>query len=122
MAKVTWVFAVLLVALGLAGFFGTGSVHYTALIPAWIGLALGACAILAMSPDVNRRKLFMHINATIGLVAFLGTAAEIVRNMVFSNPLDTTAAIAKLALLWLLFFYLVFCVVSFATARRSGKV
>ena len=103
MAKVTLVFAVLLVALGLAGFFGTGSVHYTALIPAWIGL-------------------FMHINATIGLVAFLGTAAEIVRNMVFSNPLDTTAAIAKLALLWLLFFYLVFCVVSFATARRSGKV
>jgi len=60
MAKVTLVFAVLLVALGLAGFFGTGSVHYTALIPAWIGLALGACAILAMSPDVNRRKLFAH--------------------------------------------------------------
>ena len=41
MAKVTLVFAVLLIALGLVGFFGTGSTHSTALIPAWFGLALG---------------------------------------------------------------------------------
>src|ERR1035441_2185612 len=33
MAKVTLVFAVLLIALGLAGFLGTGSTHYTALDP-----------------------------------------------------------------------------------------
>ena len=41
MAKVTLVFAVLLIALGLAGFLGTGHAHHTALIPAWFGLALG---------------------------------------------------------------------------------
>ena len=34
MAKVTLVFAALLIALGLVGFLGTGSTHYTALIPA----------------------------------------------------------------------------------------
>ena len=44
MAKVTLVFALLLVALGLAGYLGTGSAHPTALIPAWFGLALGEAA------------------------------------------------------------------------------
>ncbi len=41
MAKVTLIFAVLLVLLGLAGYVGTGSQHPTALIPTWFGLALG---------------------------------------------------------------------------------
>jgi hypothetical protein len=122
MAKVTLVFAVLLVALGLWGFIGTGSVHYTALIPAWIGLALGIFGLLAMSPDANRRKHFMHINATIGLLGFMGTVAEILRSIAFSKALDMTATVAKLALAWLLFFYLAFCVISFSMARRSGKV
>jgi hypothetical protein len=122
MAKVTLVFAVLLIALGLVGFLGTGHIHYTALIPAWIGLALGVFGWLAMSPDQSRRKLFMHINATIGLLAFLGAVVEIVRNIVSSNPLDMTAMMAKLALVWLLFFYIALCILSFSTARRSGKV
>ena len=37
MAKVTLVFAALLVALGLVGYLGTGSQHPTALIPTWFG-------------------------------------------------------------------------------------
>ena len=41
MAKVTLIFAVLLIALGLGSYFGTGSLHPTALIPTWFGLALG---------------------------------------------------------------------------------
>ena len=60
MAKVTIVFGVLLMALGLIGFFGTGSIHYTALIPTWFGLALGAGGFLAISPSESRRKLLMH--------------------------------------------------------------
>jgi len=45
MARVTLLFAVLLIALGLVGFLGTGSLHPTALIPTWFGLlsALAAC-------------------------------------------------------------------------------
>ena len=41
MAKVTLVFAVVFIALGLVGFISTGSQHYTALIPAVLGLLLG---------------------------------------------------------------------------------
>jgi hypothetical protein len=122
MAKLTLVFAVLLIALGLIGFFGTGHTHYTALIPAWIGLVLGIGGLLAISPDERRRKLFMHINVTIGLVGFLGTFVEILRSCYSSQPLDMTAMMAKLALVWLLLTYLFLCVRSFIFARRTGKV
>ena len=122
MAKVTLVFAVLLVALGLVGFLGTGSEHYTALIPAWIGLALGIGGVLAISPSERRRKLFMHINVTIGLVGYLGSVSEILRGLLSSKEVNATALAAKTALGWLLLIYVVLCVRSFIAARRLGKV
>ena len=70
MAKTTIVFGILLIALGLVGYFGTGSVHPTALIPTWFGLALGIGGFLAISPSESRRKIFMHINVTVGLRRF----------------------------------------------------
>ncbi len=76
MAKVTLVFAVLLAVLGVGFYLGTGSKAPTALIPTWFGLALGVFGILAISPDESRRKLFMHINVTIGLLGFLGAAGR----------------------------------------------
>jgi len=122
MAKRTLIFAVLLIALGLLGFLGTDSAHPTALIPTWIGLALGVGGLLAISPSECRRKLFMHINVTIGLVGFLGTMAEILRNFYSSKDVDATALVAKTALAWLLLIYLILCVRSFRAARRLGKV
>ena len=122
MAKGTLVFAVLLIALGLAGFLGTGSTHPTALIPAGIGLLLGIFGLLAITPHENRRRLFMHINVSIGLVGFLGTMAEIFRKMAFSKAVDLTALGAKLVLAWLLLIYVALCARSFIAARRTGKV
>ena len=122
MAKVTLVFALLLIVLGLVGFVGTGSEHPTALIPAWFGLALGVFGMLAMSRKERRRKLFMHINVTLGLLGFLGSIAEIVRSMASSKDLDATALLAKTAMAWLLLIYVMLCVRSFIVARRSGKV
>jgi hypothetical protein len=121
MAKVTLVFAALLIALGLAGFLGTGHVHYTALIPAWFGLALGVFGGLALSPIESRRKLFMHINVTIGLLGFLGALFAYLVNYVSREPVDLAAMGAKLAMVWLLFIYVALCVRSFLLARRSGK-
>lgn len=126
MAKVTLVFAVLLIALGLVGFLGTGSQHYTALIPTWFGVALGVFGLLAMSPSEARRKLFMHISVTIGLVGFLGGAAEAVRGYVHSTSAgvapDMIALASKLTMAGLLLVYVVLCVRSFIAARRTGKV
>ncbi len=134
MAKVTLVFAVLLAGLGLAGYFGTGSQHPTALIPTWFGLALGVFGFLAISPNESRRKLFMHINVTIGLLGFLGAAAEVVRtfvstlslNAVMSGsqpaPINEIALGSKLVMACLLLVYVMLCVRSFIAAKRARQV
>jgi hypothetical protein len=126
LAKLTLVLAVLLIALGLAGYLGTGSMHPTALIPAWFGLALGICGFLAISPSERRRKLFMHINVTIALLGFLGAAAEAVRGFVHAQsagiPPDEIALASKATMAGLLLIYVILCVRSFIAARRSGKV
>ena len=125
MVRATLVFAILLIALGLAGYLGTGSHYPTALIPAWIGVALGFGGLLAISPSEKRRKLFMHINVTIGLLGFLGGAAEVVRSYVhatFTYATEMAAMASKLTMTALLLVYLILCVRSFVEARRSGKV
>ena len=126
MAKLTIVFALLLVLLGLAGYLGTGSQHPTALIPAWIGLALGIGGFLAISPNESRRKLFMHINVTIGLLGFLGATVEAIRGYVHAASAglapDQIALASKVTMAALLLIYVLLCVRSFIAARRSGKV
>jgi hypothetical protein len=83
---------------------------------------LGIFGVLAISPNEGRRKLFMHVNVMIALLGFLGTVAEILRNLASSKALDSIAMSAKLGLAWLLLIYIVLCVRSFIVARRSGKV
>jgi hypothetical protein len=122
MAKVTLVFAALLILLGLAGFVGTGSQHFTALIPVWFGLPLGIFGALAISPNEGRRKLFMHINVTIGLLGFLGSAAEIIRSYASGKQLNPTAMASKFTLAGLLLLYVILCVRSFIAARRARLV
>jgi len=126
LAKLTLVLAVLLVALGLAGYIGTGSLHPTALIPAWIGLALGLFGFLAISPKEGRRKLFMHINVTIALLGFIGSTVEAIRGYVHATSAgiapDQIALASKATLAGLLLIYVILCVRSFIAARRSGKV
>jgi predicted membrane-bound spermidine synthase len=126
MAKVTIIFAVLLIILGLAGFFYTGSIHYTALIPTWFGLAMGIGGILAISPSESRRKLFMHINVTIGLIGFVGALVEALRGYSAARSAgldpDMIALTSKLIMAGLLFIYVNLCIKSFIEARRARKL
>ena len=125
MAKVTLAFAVVFIALGLAGFIGTGSVHYTALIPAALGLLLGIFGALSLSPDAGRRKLFMHINVTLGLLGFLGTIMGLIQwfqmlgGAVVKNPPATES---KAAMAFLCLVYVILCVRSFIAARKARLV
>ncbi|MGD0347815.1 MAG: hypothetical protein ABSA85_13725 [Terracidiphilus sp.] len=125
MAKVTIVFGVLLILVGLVGFFGTGSAHPTALIPTWFGLALGLGGYLAISPSESRRKLFMHINVTIGLVGLIGAIASALHGYGHARSLgvdpDYKALAAQLTMAGLLLIYVNLCVRSFIQARRSRQ-
>jgi hypothetical protein len=125
LARVTLVFAAALIALGLAGYLGTGSQHPTALIPAWFGVALGIFGFLAMSPSEARRKLFMHINVTIGLLGFLGGAVEAIRGYVHATSAghepNQIALASKGAMTGLMLIYVILCVRSFVNARLLRK-
>ena len=125
MAKTTLVFAALLIVLGLGGYFGTGHQHPTALIPAWFGLAMGLFGFLAMSPEEGRRKLFMHINVTIGALGFLGALVEAVRGYGAAREAgvdpDYIALGCKLTMAVLLVIYVYLCVQSFLEARRARE-
>ena len=126
MAKVTLVFAVLLAALGLGSYFGTGSMHPTALIPTWFGLALGLFGYLAISPNEGRRKLFMHVNVTIGLLGFLGAGGRALWAYIHAASAGTSpdaiALASQIAMAGLMLIYVILCVRSFIAVRRSGKV
>jgi hypothetical protein len=125
MAKVTIVFGVLLIIVGLVGFIGTGSAHPTALIPTWFGLALGIGGFLAISPSEGRRKLFMHINVTVGLVGLIGAVASALHGYGHARSLgvdpDYKALAAQLAMALLLLVYVQLCVRSFIEARRKRQ-
>jgi peptidoglycan/LPS O-acetylase OafA/YrhL len=125
MAKVTILFGVLLIILGLVGFFGTGSTHPTALIPTWFGLALGAGGLLAISPSERRRKIFMHINVTVGLAGLIGAIASVLHGYGHSRSLgldpDYQALSAQLTMAILLLIYVNLCVRSFISARRARQ-
>ncbi|MDR3737956.1 MAG: hypothetical protein P4L40_02955 [Terracidiphilus sp.] len=126
MAKISLLFAALLIVLGLVGFFGTGSQFPTALIPTWFGVALGIFGWLAISPNEKKRKLFMHVNVTIGLLGFLGAAGRALSSYgkARSEGLDPNwiALGSQLAMAGLLLVYVLLCVKSFIDARRTGAV
>jgi hypothetical protein len=125
MAKVTLVFAVLLIALGFAGYWGTGSQHPTALIPAWFGLALGFGGLLSISPSETKRKIFAHINVTVGLLGLLGALGSALHEYGHARSLgedpDARALTCQLIMAGLLLIYVNLCVRSFIQARRSRQ-
>jgi hypothetical protein len=123
MAKVTIIFGVLLIALGITGFVGTGNSHYTALIPCWIGLLLVALGLAAHTPDAKRRGVFMHVAVTLGLLSVLATFKGgivdyilIMRGQSFPYP---AAVESKAAMCILMIIFVALCVRSFISARRA---
>jgi fucose 4-O-acetylase-like acetyltransferase len=122
MAKITVVFGIILLLLGIGSFVGTGHRFPTSLIPAAFGIAFIVFGRLAETPDMKRRKLFMHIAVTLGLLGFIGTASsfvgivQLVQGKLFPYP---AAVEEKAAMAILMLIFVILCVRSFIAARRS---
>jgi hypothetical protein len=119
MPRITIAFSLIYIALGLAGFFLTGAIHKTALIPAYIGTALLILGLLAGNEKL--RMHVMHAALLIGLLALLGTVSSLFK---LPAAIDGTAArpgavFAQAATAVLSVVYLAFGVRSFIAARRA---
>ncbi len=119
MPRITVIVSLIFIAIGLAGFFLTGAVHKTALIPAVIGAVLLVLGLLGRKE--NLRMHVMHAALLVGLLAFLGT----VRGL-FTLPaaIEGTAArpgavYAQAATALVALGYLALGVRSFIAARRA---
>jgi hypothetical protein len=127
MSRITLYFGAVLIAIGIYFFISTGSTHPTSLIPVWFGLVLALFGILANSKDASKRKLYMHIAVTIGLLGFLFpgfmSAKDLIKAHSDNLPLAHPAAVHEQLLMAILcFIFVLLCVRSFITARRTGIV
>ena len=120
MAKITVGFGLVLIALGVGGYFGTGRESVTALIPAVFGVPLVGLGLVA--PIERMRKPAMHIAAVLGLVGFAGTVRGLMKLPVLltGGELERPTAVgvqAAMAIVCCVFVLL--CIWSFLKARRA---
>jgi hypothetical protein len=115
MPRTTLIFAALLIALGVGAFAVSSS--RTALLPAYVGVALAALAGLSLAFD-RARKHLMHVAALVALLGALAPAAALLIRAAQMSPLALGVNVGMLALCAGL---LVLMVRSFVAARRTGQ-
>ena len=115
------VFGLLLIALGLAGYYGTGTSSLTALTPAAFGLAMAVCGVLAGNAD--RRKLAMHIAvglAALGFIACVPGLFKLPMVLARQEVARPAAVWSQSAMALLTGIYLVVAFKSFPDARKKA--
>ncbi|MEX2272799.1 MAG: hypothetical protein WD690_15105 [Vicinamibacterales bacterium] len=119
MASTTIALGVTLIIVGLAGYFLTGMVSVTALIPAVFGLVIALAGVLAR--DERRRKHAIHGAVLVALLGFLGSVRGLIQiGNVFDGSAERPAAVIAQSLMALLTLgYIVLAVRSFVAARRG---
>ena len=121
MAKITIGLGLVLIALGLGGYFGTDREHLTALIPVLFGLPLALLGVVALKESM--RKLAMHIAVVIGLLGFAGTVRGLMKLplLLTGGELARPGAVAvQAAMAIVCFVFVLLCVWSFIKARRAS--
>jgi hypothetical protein len=116
MPSTTRTLGIVLIVLGLIGYFGTGRVSVTALIPAFFGAVFVILALMARSDAA--RKHAMHAAVAIALCGLLGTLVRLIPALA-AGQLTRPAVLAQLVMSILLAGYVALGVKSFKDARRA---
>lgn len=108
--------------LGLGGYFLSGAVSLTALIPAAFGLVLALLGVLAR--DERKRKHAMHAAVVVALLGFLGSVRGLLRIFELFEATSTrpAAVVAQTIMAVLTLAYIAIAIRSFVSARASRRV
>ena len=122
MAKVTLLFGLLLIVLGVVGYVGTGWKAPTALIPMYFGILFAIFGFLARRGSQKKRMTVMHISVTLAVIGFLFTVLSIwdfVRMELGHAMARPIAVEDKAVFSAMMLIYVLLCVRSFIKARRT---
>jgi hypothetical protein len=125
MSKVTIILGILLVLLGLLGYFvvadpdpDTGKISITAMIPAFFGLPLLILGLIALSKGA--RAIAMHIAVVLGLFGLIGALMRPAMNLFGGKSITLNKALTmQLSMAALCLIFVILCVMSFIKARRA---
>ncbi len=119
MAPVAIVFGLALSALGGYLYYITEMVSITALIPAFFGLPLILCGVIALNDGM--RKHAMHAAAVIGLLGFILPLGRMIPAMIRGTFELNTATQGMIAMSVLSLIFVALCVKSFIDARKARQ-
>ena len=107
----------ILILLGLAGYFGGGRASVTALIPAFIGIPLLLSSILAKKPKLL--KIGMHLAAVFGLLGFIAPLGRLIPQIIKGEFELGFATVSMILMVIVCGAFTGLCVQSFRAARRA---
>ncbi len=121
MKNLTFICSLILIALGLVGYFaweaiGASKQSVTSLIPAFVGIPMLIGGLIAL----KKNMLGMHIAVTFSLLGGLAGLGRLIPGLI-KGSLDWSAAAPKLILVMTVvcIFFTVMAVRSFIAARRA---
>ena len=121
MAKPTILVGLVLILMGVGGYFGSGMVSITALIPAFFGVPILLLGFVAQNEA--RRKHAMHGAILLALLGFGGSVPGLLKlGSLLSGSAERPLSIAMQSLMAvLLAVFIVLCVRSFIAARKARE-
>jgi uncharacterized membrane protein len=118
-AKVAIGIGVALIVLALYGYFAVNvGRSWTALIPAFAGVPLLLCGLLALNPGM--RKHAMHAAAFFGLLGFIAPLGRLPKTL-SAEPRNNLAVFSQVAMSLLCLIFVILCVMSFINARKARE-
>ena len=107
----------LLIALGLIGYFAGGRASVTALIPAFMGIPILVSSFIAKNPE--KLKMGMHIAAVFGLLGVIAPLGRIIPTALKGEFQFDRPGIFLILMFVICLWFMVECIKSFKAARRA---
>jgi hypothetical protein len=122
MAKLTIVYGIIFILMGLYGYFGISSESITALIPTFFGIPLLILGWIGLNEKYLKHA--MHGAAVLNLLGFAGTVSGLIKffRMLGGEQFERPSAITIQAIMaFLCLVFLILAVKSFIDARKKRE-